>query len=194
MEIFLPKTDTGENLHFVIRKLENLKFERSYGETEQGNYVHINAVPGTIITFSTTEEIDFVDLPFFVSPDLTALSLASPPEPPEKDSRWWLYIIILLVILIIGAIGYILINRWYKNKYEMHLFKTKNNLFNILSYINNSKKNGMPDTEIRARLRKSGWTGEQIDYAIKKYYGEKIFMAGSPGHKIAKNPQFVPRR
>ncbi len=188
------KTDTGENLHFVIRKLENIRFDRSYGETEHGNYVHINTVPGTIITFSTTEEVDFVDLPLFVSPDLTALSLASPPSPPEKDSRWWLYIIILLVILAIGAVGYILINKWYKNKYEMHLFKTKNNLFNILSYINNSKKNGMLDPEVRNRLRKSGWTGEQIDYAVKKYYGEKIFMTGSSGRKMTKNPKFVPRR
>ncbi|MBI2045447.1 DUF4190 domain-containing protein [Candidatus Pacearchaeota archaeon] len=169
-----------------MRKLNNLRFDRSYGETDYRNYVHINAVSGTSITFSTTEDVDFVSLPVFISPDLNDLILK--PEPPgakSTKSKWWLYSIIIAIILIIGGLGYFFINKWYKNKYEIHLFKTKNNLFNILSYINNSKRKGMPDIEIRTRLKKSGWTWEQIDYSMKKYYGEKIFMAGK-GQRIGK--------
>ena len=63
---------------------------------------------------------------------------------------------------------------WYRKKYENYLFKNKNNLYNIMTYIQNAKKKGMERNEIIENLKKAKWTREQINYAIRKYEGKKI--------------------
>jgi len=40
----------------------------------------------------------------------------------------------------------------------------------MTSYIQNSKKQGIDGSEIQKRLKKSGWTSEQVTYVMKKYF------------------------
>jgi len=74
--------------------------------------------------------------------------------------------------------------RWYKNKYENHLFKDKNHLFNMAHFINNSKTKGMDKEEISRKLKQSKWSNAQVDYAMKKYSGKGPGMFEIPVNKI----------
>jgi len=167
-----------DEAYFIIKKLENLKFKENYLQTEESEYFYINLenVPDSII-FSTTEELSFFDVPAFISPSLTALTLPSvgPYEPfKPKTSKWILFGLILFLLLLIGSITYITLQMWYRRKYENYLFKNRNNLFNIMTYIQNAKKKGMPRDDIVKNLKKASWTREQISYAMQKYEKKKI--------------------
>jgi hypothetical protein len=75
---------------------------------------------------------------------------------------------------------YIIAQEWYKKRYEDYLFKSRNYLFNVLNYINQEKIKGIDDNSLSRSLKKSGWNGEQIRYAIKKYYGKRTGMFEIP--------------
>ena len=67
-----------------------------------------------------------------------------------------------------------------KRKYEEHLFKNRNNLFNLITYIEHARKKGLKGNEISKKLKKSGWNSEQIAYALKKHAGKRTGMAEIP--------------
>jgi phage anti-repressor protein len=79
-----------------------------------------------------------------------------------------------LLILFIGV--YLVLRAWYNKRYENYLFKNKNDLYNIATYITTAKRRGIPDKEIIENLKKSGWNSEQIRYAMRKYAGKKTGM------------------
>lgn len=60
-----------------------------------------------------------------------------------------------------------------KKKYELHLFKSEQELQNLIESIKNSRDNNISYNEITDKLIKHGWSKEQINYAIKKSRGEK---------------------
>ncbi|MFH1711442.1 MAG: PKD domain-containing protein [Nanoarchaeota archaeon] len=91
-----------------------------------------------------------------------------------KPWGWALFYIIL--VLFLAFIGYIGLQEWYKRKYENHLFKNRNDLYNILHFMNNSLARGMSREEISKNLKKAGWNSEQISYAMKKIKGKKVGM------------------
>ncbi len=176
------KSQMSDPAYFIVKNMENLKFEGNIGyQMEETSYdylyVNLNQVPSTL-TFSTTQNVDFLGVPVFISPaisDLTIPKIGSWEEWIDNTrSKWILFIVIVVLVLSISAITYILIHAWYRKKYEAHLFKTRNNLFNIMTYIQNAKKKEMPREEIMKNLKKAGWTGEQITYAMRKYEGKKI--------------------
>lgn len=177
------KTNMIEDGYFIIEKFQDMKFEGTPAPTMQESssgylYANLKQIPNTLL-FSTTQNVDFLSVPAFISPSLSDLTL---PEPIGKLEEWidnskikWiLFAVIVFIVLLIGVITYILVHVWYRKKYEAHLFKTRNNLFNIMTYIQNAKKKEMPREEIMKNLRKAGWTGEQIEYAMRKYEGKKI--------------------
>jgi hypothetical protein len=57
---------------------------------------------------------------------------------------------------------------WYKHRYENFLFKNRNDLYNIVNFVKNAKNSGLSNSEIKEKLKKAGWTGEQIVYVLKK--------------------------
>ncbi|MEK6885247.1 MAG: hypothetical protein AABY22_36785 [Nanoarchaeota archaeon] len=75
------------------------------------------------------------------------------------------------MLLLILIIGYYIINTWYKKRYENSLFKTQNEFYNIINYIHKSKARNLVDNQIKTNLKRSGWSSDQINYALKKYYG-----------------------
>ena len=80
--------------------------------------------------------------------------------------------------------AYLVLQEWYKKKYESYLFKNQNDLYNIISYIEISKKRGMENKQIANGLKKSGWNSEQITYVMKKYAGERTGMFEIPLNKL----------
>ena len=188
------KKDLSYNPYFIIKKTENLSFKENYLESEdRGYYYIILNDPRKTISFYTTEKIDFSNIPMFIAPEFSRLTISAGDisSGGENPFRWGIFILVIIILLIIGLISYIFLQRWYKYKYEKYLFSNANDLFNIISYINNAKKEEVKEKEIAARLKKAGWSSEQIAYALKKYAGRKTGMPFEiPLIKIAtsKNP------
>jgi hypothetical protein len=175
------KSKLTKNAYFFIEAMDNLRFEdipASQIKGEAGySYINLNDAPDKIV-FSTTEDVDFLNVPVFISPainDLTPAKVGNYERWMDNTrSKWILFIIIAVIVFLIGVVTYILLQMWYRRKYEAHLFKNRNNLFNIMNYIQNAKKKETPRDEIIKNLKKAGWTGEQIDYALRKYENKKI--------------------
>ncbi len=159
----------------ILRNLQDLKFQDEYLQSKSGDYVYTDLSSNSInLDFTTTEDVDFENLPFFISPDLSRISIETNNDnntPTENINIWfWL----ALGALMIGAvIVYLFMSAWYKNDYENYLFRNKRNLYNLLSYVHNSKRNGMNETQIHERLKKAGWNSEQITYALNKHSGRR---------------------
>ncbi|RMD67242.1 PKD domain-containing protein [Candidatus Pacearchaeota archaeon] len=124
----------------------------------------------------TSGSTSALSLPMFVAPELSALQLAS-TQPPElvrpEGFKWGRFIIGMIFVLIVVFAIYIALQYWYKYNYENSLFKNKDDLYNMLNFIYNSRRAGLSDKEIRAKLKGMGWKGEQITYALKKIDGKR---------------------
>ena len=172
-----------DNYYLVLQGLSDLSFEGSYSEVSINNYDYINLYNSNKkIIFSTTEDVGFIDLPIFISPGLNQLSIIDSGN--SKSNAGISSGLIIFFILILGVVIYIMFRRWYKNKYENHLFKDKNHLFNMAHFINNSKTKGMDKEEISRKLKQSKWSNAQVDYAMKKYSGKGPGMFEIPVNKI----------
>lgn len=182
------KDDLKYTPYLILRKLDNLDFKENYLENEEDGYSYIELKQAQeTITFSTTEDVDFTNLPLFISPPISRLSLTQniiPIEEEKKTSRWISFILIIFLVLVAGTIGYGVLQEWYKRKYESYLFKNRNDLYNIISYIEITKKKGLKDYEIKKKLKKAGWNSEQINYTIRKYIGKRTGMIELPIKKI----------
>jgi PKD repeat protein len=184
------KSDLGYNTYLILPDLENLEFSQGYLTGEEGGYKYIDLreLP-TSISFSTTEDVDFSNLPAFIAPGISRLSVSPSEgdvEEEEKRSKWTIFILVIFFLLIIGLITYLIMQEWYKRKYEAYLFKNKNDLYNMANYIHNAKKKGFTNKEIKENLGKAKWTSEQIRYAVRKYAGRRTGMFEIPVTDIVK--------
>ncbi|MDO8622969.1 MAG: hypothetical protein Q7R52_01880 [archaeon] len=189
LEIFeLDLSNKGKDGYYIItEKMENFECDQKFEEI--GDYIYINVSGNKKITLSTTEDIDFSTLPIFISPALSKLGVTLPVQTCNNNGKCdvgetkencndcntsmqtiW---IIIGVIVIIGLVIYFILREWYKRNYESSLFKNKNDLYNMITYINNSMRQGSDDSKTRGNLKKAGWNPEQISYAMKKYKGKR---------------------
>lgn len=174
------------NFYLVVKKMKDLEFKENYGEREVLGYEYIKLdKQEQTIEFSTTEDVGFNEIPAFFSPEFRDLSIISSEKITSvEDKSMRILIIVVLSVVIIGFLSYIALQEWYKRKYEDYLFKNKNHLLNIVSYIQSSKKKGMPNEEIEKGLKKAGWSSEQVTYVMKKYAGERTGMFEIPVGEI----------
>lgn len=166
----------GKN-YIIFKKLEDLFYYKDYSQSEWGEYDYIPLSEAQKeISFSTSEEINFETLPLFIAPKISELVVIEGDITPfeENSRKWVIFSAIVAGVILIGIIVWMLIKLWYKRKYETYLFKDRNNLYNIISYIDGEKKKGIGEQEISDKLKKAGWNREQIKYALKKYLGKKI--------------------
>ncbi len=169
------KADIPYDYYLIMPALAGFYSDSTF--RTEGDYVYINLKDQKTVSFSTTEDIDFTDLPAFISPSITKLSATEATLPEEKKTNKWLVFgLIILALIVIGIITYIILKQWYKRKYENHLFPNRNDLYNLATYINNAKKKGKSHGDIETSLKKAGWSGERIRYAIRKYAGKKTGM------------------
>ncbi|HEB47270.1 MAG TPA: PKD domain-containing protein [Candidatus Pacearchaeota archaeon] len=176
------KKDIGYDYFLILPELENLEFESSVVSTEEGGYVYVDLRGKRKISFSTTEDVDFVSLPAFISPGINRLSLTEivSGEEEGKKSKLTIFILAISLLIIVAFISYVVLQEWYKKKYENYLFKNKNDLYNMVNYVNNSKKRGLKNKEISDNLRKAKWSSEQVKYVMKKYAGKRTGMLELP--------------
>jgi len=178
---------------------ENLKFNQNFNvQNFSGGLAIIfsDLNQEKILQFLYLDNINFLlDFPIFLSPKLSNLDLGIIPSgicnnnnlcekelgENYKNCRADCYPLLQTIFLLIGLffmvfIVYILLQEWYKKHYESHLFHDKNRLFNVISFIDNSLKQGLIKQEIFNKLNKLKWNGEQISYAWKRFNGKRIGM------------------
>jgi len=167
------KQDISNDYFFIIQNSENLEFKENYLQADVDDYFYIEAQDKTQIVFAITPT-EINSLPFFISPELNRLDITNTniPEPTKPKFNWTIFGIIFVTILLIGFAVYFFMKKWYDTKYENYLFKDKNQLYNLITYVQNSNKQGVASDEMRKRLKKIGWSSEQIEYIMKKYYGK----------------------
>ena len=184
------KSALNYNSYFLIKNIANLKFKEDYDETEIDGYTYIELTGGTKkIMFSTTEDVNINDLPAFIAPPLSKLSVIDSEileEEEDSGAKWQLFGLIMLLLLLVGVVTYIILQTWYKRKYEDYLFKNKNDLYNLLHYIEAQRKKGVHESEIHYKLKNSGWNSEQIKYATRKHSGLRTGMLEIPIEKVFK--------
>lgn len=141
-------------------------------------YIYINLKSQNPVYFATTENLNLTALPIFISPSISQLSFVEtlPEGPPFL--KWVIFTIIAIVLFFIGALVYVMLGRWYDRRYENYLFKNRNDLFNMVTYVNNAKRKGMKNSEIAANLKKASWSAERVRYVMRKYAGKGTGMAG----------------
>lgn len=190
------KKSLNYDVYFVLNNIENLEFgEGSSVEDESGNKIIKLSDETNRILFSTTdEEVNFENLPAFIFPSLEKLptyiekTICNNNKKCEKDEgettsncadcksylKWYLAGLIIMISIVV----YILLHIWYIKKYETYLFGKRNNVFNIVTYINNSKRQKIDKHTIASNLSKAGWSSEQINYGFKRAKGIIIGMPG----------------
>lgn len=160
---------------YLIISLEDIYFKDNYLQQKKEGYNYIELKDAeSSISFSTSEEMSITNLPVFISPKISELSVVSVVDEEEKEGlgKWFIFILIIIFILILFLIVYVIVQEWYKRKYEDYLFKNKRNLANLLGYISASEKKGLEREAIEKNLRKNGWNSEQIRYAMRKQSGK----------------------
>lgn len=170
-------------VYLFIPNLNSIYFGNSTSTSLVGNYYYVLLTGLTqTVQFATTQSFSPIQLPIFISPSLDQISL--PQQTSTSTTNKMLILgLILGAIAVVGIGTYILIGKWYQRRYESFLFKDRNDLYNIINYVHSSKNKGMKEADIEKNLRKSKWTGEQIDYVMKRYAGQKV---GIPGFKRKK--------
>jgi len=178
--------------YFVMKKLGDLAFNNiQESDVENENYIYSKLSGSNSISFSTKEEVEFNNIPYFISPDLGTFGInnTTTDEPEEKsgiDKKWIWYSAGILGLAILGFVGYYFLQRWYDRKYEDTLFKDKNKLYNLANYVTRAKEKGISNKKIKENLKKSNWSNEQINYIMKKYAGKRTGLPRLFGSKPKK--------
>ena len=95
----------------------------------------------------------------------------------RRDCSPWGWTFLFLGILIfVALVVYVLLQEWYKRNYESRLFKNKNELFNLITFMSNGENQKLSKSEIIRSLKPMGWSNEQLIYAWRKYKGRRTGM------------------
>ncbi|MEN9625800.1 MAG: hypothetical protein RL557_128 [archaeon] len=200
VKLTIQPQDTIEELYIVVDgKVDEIAFREDYGEKElaEGYGIHLNE-----LTPETTKTIEFIypgvidvsHLPVYVSPAFNDLDFGAEPgacnyndmcEADEGEDYtncradckpWFLTTVFLIILLVIAFVCYIILQEWYKRHYEAYLFKNSNQLFNVISFMNNAENQKMSKEDIFKKLRDYKWNNEQLIYAWNKLHGKRTGM------------------
>jgi len=182
-----------EESYFVINKnRDDLFFKESVGESRVGEATVIDLGPGVSKSVSFYYE-GSGGVSFFVSPKLSSLVIDSDIDAScnfnlaceegedykscRSDCKPVGRAIVYGVLVLIGFLFiWGLLQAWYKRRYEGHLFRDRSQAYNLLMYITNARARGVGDSRTRSELRAKGWSGERVDYILKKSRGERVGM------------------
>jgi len=178
--IINEKKDIVHDYYLIIPKLQNIGFDRNVEEKDGFVYVNLKGV--SKVNFYTTEDVDFSDIPVFIAPPINKLAVSKITDISEepKKQKIIIFILSMIFLVVMGIIAYVIIYHWYKRKYENYLFKNRNDLYNIVTYVNNAKKKGLSNKQIILNLKKAGWGSEQIRYVMRKYEGKRTGVVELP--------------
>ncbi|MDP3026292.1 MAG: hypothetical protein Q8N63_01185 [Nanoarchaeota archaeon] len=103
---------------------------------------------------------------------------------PVRLTILWIFILLFISLCI-----YVALQEWYKRHYERHLFPDRNQLFNLINFMNISYNQGMKKADILGKLKDLGWNSEQLRYAWNKFQGKRTGMWEIPIFKWVEKRQ-----
>ncbi len=177
----------------------SIGFQKDYGQKAvgEGAGVYLPIKKGDLqeVEFYIKENVRVEDLGAYISPAIDLFSLEKDEKPicaPDDEKckipfPWKRLILWLSALFVLTIILYVILQEWYKRNYENHLFKNKQDLYNLINFIYNSRVAGLSDNEIRKKLKETGWNNERINYAFKKIDGKRTGMWEIPLFKGAEN-------
>lgn len=187
--VLTPKKENGNVSFYMSYPIDSIVFAQNYGqrETVDGQGTVIPLGTGTEqIEFIITSDIQVGELGSYVSPPISAFTKdvdTIDGTNPRKGKAFWLIIWVVLGFLVV----YIIVQEWYKRHYESYLFKNRDDLWNLVNFIYNSRFTGLNDSQIRQKLSEVKWTGEQERYAFRKLDGKRTGMFEIPIFKFFEN-------
>jgi hypothetical protein len=209
----IPEGDIDE-LYLVINgdinkiKLKNSDFKSTESTDGQSIGIKLSELTrGTLtrIEFLYPGEIDVTNLPIYVSPDPNEFSENivntgdcnnnGKCEDGENYKNcndckpWGMALLFLIILIFVALVVYIVMQEWYKRHYEGYLFTNRSQLFNLINFMHNASNQGVKKLEIFSKLKEQGWNNEQMEYAWKKFRGERVGMWEIPVFKWFENKQ-----
>ncbi len=184
-KIDLTKLSSDTEIAYLIidRPFDSITFLKDYGQKliESATYIPIKS--SLSIEFLAEDGEDFSSLGFYLSPDIQFLEIfpvESEIEEFEKKYPIGRVSIIISIIFFSFLVIYIILQEWYKKRYESYLFKSAEDIYNLINFISNARKSGLNDSDIRIKLSRNGWNNEQITYAFKRFDGKRTGMFEIP--------------
>jgi PKD repeat protein len=181
------KTITDEQYFIIDYPLDALKFKQNYGQKEANSATYIpltNDIREIEFAIPGGTALDSLDV--YLAPNIAALEKEI--IEPVKNSQLSRIIfmvagfIVLILLVLLAAFG---LQYWYKQRYERYLFKKSDDLYNVMTFIYNSRNSGLESREIKKKLEDTGWRGEQINYAYDKLNGRVLGIFGIPIFRAA---------
>src|SRR3989339_985236 len=187
----IPKVQGVESAYFIMDYPQNLiRFNGAYSDRAtsdgEGTYIPTNSEEQTF-EFLLPEGIEITKLGAYIIPvsgDNLKVSVEVGGEAEKPAFNWnvfWMWFGILLVVILIA---YVALQEWYKKRYEEYLFKNPNDLYNVITFISNSRAIKLTDSDIKKKLGGNSWTGEQSEYAFNKLDGKRTGMWEIPIFKF----------
>ncbi|MEK6892948.1 MAG: PKD domain-containing protein [Nanoarchaeota archaeon] len=187
---FEAKREQSEAYFIIDYPRNQVVFAKDYGardiNSDSASAAHIPFAGSKTFEFLILQEIEPSQIRLYLSPNIAMFneeSNVTPVENPKPKKAGWGYFFLVLGMLIV----YIAMQEWYKRRYEFHLFKIKDDLYNLINFIYNSRASGMADSSIKAKLEDSGWSSEQVSFAFKKINGKRTGMFEIPIFKFFEN-------
>ncbi len=207
-----PKEKIKEMYFIINENTDKVKFSEELNPKIKDDYLSISLLDLTnskTIEFLYPTQTDLLNFPVVISPPFSDLQTEAiitsdcnlnkicEKELGENFSNcsdckknWiWIAAVGLLILAAIFFIVYIIMQEWYKTYYESNLFKDRNNLFNLINFMNNSEIQGISKSEVFKKLRSMSWTGEQLTYAYNKLHGKRTGMWEIPLFKGRENKE-----
>lgn len=186
-----PKKEFEEEKYLIIGyPLEGIKFVAGEGARAAG-------AEGTYLSMRGRTEVEFTvpgavspsEIGIYLSPEIRELNIENlvidESDEPGFRTGWFIALIAILAGVTLG--GYIFLQEWYKKNYESHLFKNRDELYNLINFIHNSRFTNLSDSEVKKKLSGAGWRGEQMEYAFRKLDGKRTGMFEIPLFKGREN-------
>ena len=154
-----------------LPNLYDLKFSGRVENENSSDYLFIPLKKNSEkIIFSTTDEVDFKTLEAFISPSVDYLGVQTNVKNENSMTILWI-LIGILGFFVVAMFTYIIIKLILRREKESHLFKNRNEVYNIITFIENEKRKGRNEKEIENGLKRAGWSSKQISYMLKTYAG-----------------------
>lgn len=210
VKVTLEPKETLSEIYFIVNedpyKINFIDESKTKSVGENAEVLILTDISESkIIEFLYPGAIEIGNFPIYISPEFRDLTFPTRPgvcnfnDVCEKDlgetykncrsdcKPVALIFLFLSVLIFIFLFIYIVLQEWYKRHYESKLFPDKNQLFNLINFINNSLNQGLKKSTIFDSLKDLDWSNEQLTYAWNKFNGKRTGLWEIPIFKWVEN-------